>query len=120
MLNRQFDPLLPHPAVQYLRMSSDMQNKRTPEQQQREIQLARKRTRYAFSSFKNYRDGAESGRCLRTRPGYQQMMRDIKTGAIQTDLILVDTIERFGRVDELPTIRKELFENYGVLVLAAD
>ena len=36
------------------------------------------------------------------------MMQGIKTGVINIDLILVDTLERLGRVDELPTIRKEL------------
>jgi hypothetical protein len=48
------------------------------------------------------------------------MMRDIRTGAVKADVILVDTIERFGRVEELVIIRKELFEKHGVLVLTAD
>ena len=48
------------------------------------------------------------------------MMKEIKTHAVEADLILVDTIERFGRVDELPSIRKELYEKHGVLVLTAD
>jgi len=33
---------------------------------------------------------------------------------------LVDTLERLGRVVELPTIRKELFERHGILVLTGD
>jgi hypothetical protein len=48
------------------------------------------------------------------------MLRDIKTGVVKADLILCDTLERFGRVDELPVIRKQLYERYGVLILTAD
>ena len=48
------------------------------------------------------------------------MMQDIKIGEVRADLVLVDTLERFGRVEELPTIRKELYEKHGVLVLTAD
>lgn len=120
MIKHQFNPHLPHRAVEYGRMSTESQNKRSPDQQSREIRITIKRTGYNFDVFKSYRDEGISGRLLRDRIGYQQMMKDIKTGAIQTDLILVDTIERFGRVDELDSIRRDLYENYGVLVLAAD
>ena len=48
------------------------------------------------------------------------MLIDIKNGTIAVDLILVDTLERFGRVDELQAIRKTLYDKYGVLVLTAD
>src|SRR5262249_27712156 len=54
------------------------------------------------------------------RPQYQQMIDDVKSGLVVADLILVDNIERFGRLEELPTIRKELFDHHGVLILAAD
>jgi hypothetical protein len=67
-----------------------------------------------------YCDEAKTGRLLRKRHDYQRMLRDIRTGALVFDLILVDTLERFGRVDELPTIRKQLYEEHGVLVLTAD
>ena len=53
-------------------------------------------------------------------PGLPRMLRDIRTGALMVDLILVDCLERFGRVDELPTIRKELFEKHGVLLVTGD
>jgi DNA invertase Pin-like site-specific DNA recombinase len=48
------------------------------------------------------------------------MMRDISTGDLVVDLILVDMLERFGRVEELPAIRKKLLEQHGILVLTAD
>lgn len=54
------------------------------------------------------------------RPQYLQMIREIQSGTLKVDLILVDTLERFGRVEELPTIRKTLYESHGVLVLTAD
>lgn len=101
-------------------MSSDQQNKRSPEQQLAEIQSRLKAMGYRWTIVKIYRDDGKSGRYLRKRPGYQAMMRDIRSGSVAVDLILVDTLERFGRVEELPTIRKELSEKYGVLVLTAD
>jgi DNA invertase Pin-like site-specific DNA recombinase len=120
MLKRFFDPKLAYRVVLYLRMSSDQQNKRSPEQQQREIETRLRALGYEWVIVKIYRDDAKSGRYLRKRPGYQKMIRDIKAGTLAADLILVDTLERFGRVDELPVIRKELFERHGVLVLTAD
>jgi DNA invertase Pin-like site-specific DNA recombinase len=120
MLKRAFDPKLVYWVVVYLRMSSDQQNKRSPEQQLAEIKRCLKALRLGWKIVKIYRDNAKSGRLLRKRRDYQQMMQDIKTGTVTVDLILVDTIERFGRVEELPTIRKELFEKHGVLVLTAD
>jgi len=120
MLKRFFDPKLVYQVIVYLRMSSDQQNKRSPEQQLAEIKRSLKALRYKWIIIKVYRDNAKSGRFLRTRRDYQQMMQDIKTSAIQADIILVDTLERFGRVEELPGIRKGLYEKHGVLVLTAD
>ncbi len=48
------------------------------------------------------------------------MLQAIRSGAVAVDLILVDTLERFGRSEDLPVIRKELREQHGVLVLTAD
>ncbi len=120
MLKRHFDPRSPYRCVIYLRMSTDQQNKRSPDQQLDQIQSRLKAMGYPWTIVKIYRDDGKSGRYLRKRPGYQAMMRDIKAGSVTADLILVDTIERFGRVEELPTIRKQLFDTYGVLILTAD
>lgn len=120
MLKRFFDPRLAYRVVVYLRMSTDQQNKRSPEQQLEEITRRLKALGYRWTIVKTYRDDGKSGRYLRKRTGYQAMLRDIKTGAVTVDLILVDTLERFGRVEELPSIRKELYEKHGVLVLTAD
>jgi DNA invertase Pin-like site-specific DNA recombinase len=120
VLKRVFDPHRPHRAVIYLRMSSDMQNPRSPDQQRAEIMRRIQASGYKWKVVREYRDDAISGRYLLKRAGYQKMLRDIKSGALAVDLILVDMIERFGRVEELPAIRKELSERFGVLILTAD
>ena len=120
MLRRIFDLSLFYRVVLYLRMSTDQQNDRSPDQQQAEIEKRLKALGYSWNIVKVYRDDAKSGRFIRKRPGYMQMMREIKSGVIKADLILVDTLERFGRVEELSTIRKRLYEEDGVLVLTAD
>jgi len=120
MLKFAFDPTKPYRVIIYLRMSSDRQNERSPDQQLAEIQKKVKALGYQWMVVKVYRDDAKRGIYLRKRPGYQHMLEDIKTGAVAADLILVDNIERFGRVEELPHIRKELFDHCGVLVLSAD
>jgi DNA invertase Pin-like site-specific DNA recombinase len=120
MLKRVFDPRKFYRVVLYVRMSGDRQNPRSPDQQIQEIQRRLKALGYHWIVVKVYRDDAISGKYIRKRPAYQQMLRDLKSGTVAADLILVDTLERLGRVEELPTIRKELFERHGVLVLTAD
>jgi DNA invertase Pin-like site-specific DNA recombinase len=120
MLKFHFDPPRPYRVVIYARMSSDQQNRRSPEQQIDEINRRLQLLGYPWVVVKVYRDDAVSGRVLRKRRDYQRMLREIKSGTVSVDLILADTLERFGRVEDLPGIRKELFEKYGVLVLTAD
>ncbi len=120
MLKRTFNPQIAYRAAVYVRMSSDKQNKRSPDQQIAEVQKRLKDMGLEWLIVKVYRDDAISGRFLRKRVAYQAMLRDIKSGVLSVDLILVDTIERFGRVDELATIRKELYEKHGILVLSGD
>lgn len=120
MLKREFDPHKPYRVVLYTRMSSDRQNPRSPDQQVEEIQRRLKAMGYNWTVVKVYRDDGISGRFLRKRPGLQTMLQDLKTGAVGADLILVDTLERLGRVEELSTIRKDLTERHGILVLTAD
>lgn len=120
MLRKDFDPKQNYRAVIYARMSTAQQNERSPDQQVDEIQRRIKSFGYSWTIVKVYRDDGKSGRYQSKRPGYQQMLRDLRTGAIIADLILVDTVERLGRVEELPTIRKELIEQHGILVLTGD
>src|SRR5690349_4731566 len=117
MLRRRFDPLKPLLAVLYLRMSSDDQNPRSPQQQRDTIEAALRRLGYPWVIVDAYADEAVSGRYLRRRAGFQQMLSDIRTGKVKVDVILVDTFERFGRADELASLRQELHRHHGVLVL---
>jgi DNA invertase Pin-like site-specific DNA recombinase len=120
MLNRNFDPRRPHTYVRYARMSSEMQNPRSPEQQYDNIDLILGRAGYTWSHARDYRDDAISGRFVTKRPGFQQMLSDLKSGRVQADLILVDTFERLGRSEDVGTIRKDLQSRYKILVLTGD
>jgi DNA invertase Pin-like site-specific DNA recombinase len=120
MLRRRFDPKKPLRVVFYLRVSSDGQNPRSPQQQQDNIEAAIRRLGCPWIFVATYKDEAISGRLIRRRPGFIEMLRDIRTGKVTIDAILVDTYERFGRSDELATLRQELYRRHGVLVLTAD
>jgi DNA invertase Pin-like site-specific DNA recombinase len=120
MLKRLFEPLKPLLVVLYLRMSSDDQNPRSPQQQRDTIEATLQRLGYPWTIVKVYTDEGISGRYLRRRQGFQDMLRDIRTDTVKVDAILVDTFERFGRADELAALRQELYRHHGVLVLTAD
>jgi DNA invertase Pin-like site-specific DNA recombinase len=120
MLRREFQPNSPLRCVAYLRMSDPGQNARSPDQQRETIESTVRRKGYPWRTLKHYRDDGMSGRLKRRRPGYNRMLADIKSGAVKVDVILVDSIERFGRHNELPEIRRKLREQFGVLVLSAD
>jgi len=120
MLHHAFDPTKPYNFIQYGRMSSDKQNPRSPDQQFDSIRQVIRRQGYPWVHQRDYRDDARSGRYMKKRPGFQTMLLHIRTGTIQPDLILVDTLERLGRNDEIPTLRRDLYHKYGILVLTAD
>lgn len=120
MLRHAFDPHKPYAFVRYGRMSSDKQNPRSPDQQFDNIDQIRRRLGAPWVHVGDYRDNACSGRYMKKRPGFQAMLRDIRTATIQLDLILVDTLERLGRNDEIPALRQELYQKFGILVLTAD
>jgi DNA invertase Pin-like site-specific DNA recombinase len=102
-------------------MSTEKQNPRSPEQQFTTIEEIRQRAGFRnWGHVNDYRDDGVSGRFLHKRPGFQRMLTDIKLGRVSVDLILVDTMERLGRADELLGIRRELQNRHGVLVLTAD
>ena len=119
MIERKFDPSVPLSYVTYGRMSSDLQNKRSPDQQFATIQETIQRNGHPWRQLGSYRDDAVSGR-KNERPGFQAMLQAIEAGLIEPDLIVVDTYERFGRNEGLPEIRRRLKNNHAVLVVAAD
>lgn len=120
MIKFKFDPTKPYQVITYARMSTDTQNPCSPEQQQNEIDERLRRKKLPWTTIKNYVDRGISGRYAKKRPGYQQMLRDIRSGNIKPDLILVDTQERLGRSTSMAQVRLELQNKYGVLILSAD
>lgn len=120
MLVRKFEPSRPYRFARYGRMSDRLQNKRSPDQQFATIDETINRCGYPWLGVTSYRDDGISGRYIRKRAGLQALLRDIETGVLQVDLIVVDTLERLGRADEIGEIRRKLFVEYGVLVVAAD
>jgi DNA invertase Pin-like site-specific DNA recombinase len=120
MLERKYEPTLPYRFVLYGRMSDPKQNKRSPDQQFATVEETRARCGHPWVHVATYRDDAISGRYLRKRPGFQRMLRDIEAGLIQIDLIVVDTLERLGRAEEIAERRRKLFVEYGILIVAAD
>jgi DNA invertase Pin-like site-specific DNA recombinase len=110
----------PCPYLRYVRMSLHIQNPRSPAQQKTEIDRARAMQRTPWIHVQDYGDEGISGRYEKKRPGFNQMIRDIKTGLVKVDLILVDTFERFGRFKGVAALCDELYHKYGVLVLTAD
>ena len=120
MLKRKFKAENPKKTALYLRMSSDKQNPKSPKQQKDRIETIIKNRNLPWRIIAVYQDDAKSGKSVRNRPGFMKMINDIETGAIAIDAILVDTIERFGRMEDLDNRRKRLYNKHGVLVLSAD
>jgi DNA invertase Pin-like site-specific DNA recombinase len=67
-----------------------------------------------------FRDDGIKGRYLNNRKAFKRMLNDIAAGVLVVDLILVDTLERLGRADEILEIRRRLRDEHGVLVMTAD
>ena len=120
MLKRTFDPNQPYTFVIYARMSDKKQNERSPDQQIAEIKRTIKRLKLPWKIKVAYRDDGVKGSLIRKRPNFWRMLNDIYSGAIKVDLILVDSTERFARSKEMNSIREKLWEEYGVLLLAAE
>ncbi len=120
MLENTFDPRLPHRFVRYGRMSSDMENPRSPDQQFDTIAQTLLRFGHPWAHAGDYRDDAISGRYTAKRPDFRRMLDDLRTGKVDAKLILVDTFERFGRADEIASIRSRLQSRQRIPVLTAD
>lgn len=119
MLKVLFDRLARYRVVVYMRMSSDQQNPRSPDQQLDTVRSVIHRDKLPWIIVATYRDEGISGRYTNRRPGLQAMLRDLRSGKVQADLVLVDTFERLSRADEGSEIRRKL-QKQGVLVLTAD
>ncbi len=122
MIKRSFNPTKSHPYYRYGRMSDEQQNPRSPDQQFDTIGTTLSRCGYRnWVHQRDYRDDGRSGRFIHKRPGFNQLLQDVQTGRIRPgSVILVDTIERWGRAKKLKSIRDELYKKYRIVVLAAN
>ena len=120
MLKHKFDHTQPIDVALYLRMSSDKQNPKSPEQQQERIENIINNRDLPWRNVAVYQDDAISGKFARNRPEFMKMMNDISSGAINVSAILVDTIERFGRMEDLESRRRQLYNRHRVRILSAD
>ena len=84
---------MPYIVVLYLRMSDLKQNERSPDQQEAEIKRMIKRLKLPWKIKIVYRDDGVKGALIRKRPQFWRMLNDIYSGAIEIDLILVDSTE---------------------------
>ncbi len=120
MIKQNIDLEKPLGCVRYARMSDDTQNPNSPEQQFAEIERVMQLQKRPWRILRDYRDDGIKGKYIGKRPAFQQMLRDIHTGELKVDAVLVDTWERFARAEEAPAIRQKLQNKYGVIVLTAD
>jgi DNA invertase Pin-like site-specific DNA recombinase len=101
-------------------MSGDKQNPRSPDQQYTSIDEVLTRLGHPWRHLRDYRDDAISGKYMMRRKGFVSMLADIRSEEVRPDVVAVDNIERLGRNDEIPAVRKELLRKHGILVLTAD
>ncbi len=119
MRKDQINFLKPLRFVMYARVSSDKQNPRSPDQQFENILKKVKALQRPWICVGQYRDDGISGRHTDRRPSFQRMQRDLKSGKVRADLILVDTFERLSRSEDGMIFRWQL-EQIGVWVLTTD
>ncbi len=118
MLLQQFNWHENYKYIRYARMSSNQQNPTSPDQQFDTINHTLQGCGYGhWEHLQDYRDTAVSGKVVHKRAGFQKMLFDIKSKTICPDLILVDDIDRFGRMDNINQYRADLYHKHGVLVL---
>jgi site-specific DNA recombinase len=120
MISRTYNIHERYAVALYLRMSDPKQNRRSPDQQADHIKEVMRRCNCPWTIARTYRDDGIKGRYISRRPGLQSLLRDIETGLIEIDLIVVDNLERFGRADEFEPLRQKLKRDSGVLIVAAD
>lgn len=119
MLRDTFDPQKKNSIVIYARMSTEMQNSRSPDQQINTIKDLISRLNLPWEVVAVYRDQGKSGRYARKRHGYQKMLNDLKSGKVKAALIAVDTFERLSRAEDNADVRRDL-ARHGIYVVTAD
>jgi DNA invertase Pin-like site-specific DNA recombinase len=87
----------PAQAVQYVRMSTDMQKYSTENQI---AAIAVYASRHDVNIVKTYLDAGKSGLTIKSRPGLQQLINDVRSARPGFDMILVYDVSRWGRFQD--------------------
>jgi DNA invertase Pin-like site-specific DNA recombinase len=85
------------PAAQYLRMSTEHQHYSLANQQAAIEEFSR---RNGYSIVRSYEDAGKSGLTIRDRQGLQQLLRDVVSGPVLFEAILVYDVSRWGRFQD--------------------
>lgn len=120
MIDKSLNLNEPHEYVSYCRYSTTDQNERSNDQQNIEIDRTIARNSFPWKCIKRFEDSGISGKKSFRRPGFAEMIGQIKRGEITPSFILVDTKDRFSRSSDIDAIEHELLRKYGVYVLAAN
>lgn len=83
-------------AVAYYRMSDDSQEHSIERQRSQVVPYAE---RHGYQYLGEYIDEGISGFYVKKRPQFQRMLKDAEAGKF--DVILVDDLDRFGRLDSI-------------------
>lgn len=118
MKKLKFDRNFAYRFAIYARMSSDAQNPRSPDQQMGTIREEIVRQSLPWVEIKTYRDAGITGRVKSKRPGFMELLDDIKCGRLNVHIVLVDTFERLGRSDDIASV-VQFMRRHGVLLLDA-
>jgi DNA invertase Pin-like site-specific DNA recombinase len=87
----------PVPAAQYVRMSTERQQYSLENQSDAIRKYA---DLHGFEVAQTYSDGGKTGVILRNRPGLQQLLKDVVSGAAPYRAILVYDVSRWGRFQD--------------------
>ncbi len=90
-------PTAQHLAVEYLRMSTDLQCYSIANQQAKIREYA---TEHGLTIVRSYTDGGRSGLGLQNRIGLQSLLADVISGNASFDIILVYDVSRWGRFQD--------------------
>jgi len=84
-------------AVQYVRMSTDMQRYSIENQSDA---IARYAATHALRIVRSYEDAGRSGLHLRSRPALKALIADVMSGKADFEVILVYDVSRWGRFQD--------------------
>src|ERR1044071_784089 len=84
-------------AAQYVRMSTELQRYSTQNQAAAIAAYAQQRN---LTIVRTYVDEGKSGLRINRRPGLQELLRDVQSGHVTFDDVLVYDVSRWGRFQD--------------------